>query len=81
VLEFLLASYVFCINLTIPNPYTVYNLPEEQCMAIYEYAQNKCYPNPWEMLLCEQESEDCDFDKIVKFEEVCNNESYPIPER
>lgn len=34
--------FISCLKATVPNPYQVNYLPEEQKQVIYDYAQRKC---------------------------------------
>jgi hypothetical protein len=77
--EILTALYITCMQLTVPNPHTIHNLPEEQCVVIYSYAMDKCYMGMQGMAqmceaqgepLCSQES----FDKIIDLNTVCRGD-------
>lgn len=74
--QILLAMYINCVNQTTFNTYTLFNLPGEQCMVIYDYAQQKCYSEIVEPLetLCVQESPECDREimtNIVDLSDTC----------
>lgn len=77
-LNILTILYLQCVNVTIPNPFTIHNLPTEQCIVLYSYASDKCYLNMQGMAeMCEVEETMCSrdsFDKIIDLNEVCRGE-------
>lgn len=81
--EILTALYITCVNYTIPNPHTLLNLPEEQCVVLYSYTMDKCYMGMQGMAqMCEDQGEPAcsqeSFDKIVDLNQVCRGDGDDI---
>jgi hypothetical protein len=78
-LEILFTLYITCYKMTIPNPHTVRNLTEEQCVLIHSYTADKCYANMQGMAeMCEVTEPNCSkesFDKIIDLDTVCPGDS------